>query len=44
MTRFHCAKRQVYALMRQFEKESRNAMQAHGTRMPAATEETAQCC
>jgi D-ribulokinase len=44
MTRFHSAKRRVYALMRQFEKESRNAMQAHGARLPAATEETAQCC
>jgi len=29
MARFHSAKRQVYALMRQFEKESRSAMQAH---------------
>ena len=44
MTRFHSAKRRVYALMRQFEKESRTAMQAHGACLPAATEDTAQCC
>ena len=44
MTRFHSAKRRVYALMRQFEKESRTAMQAHGGCLPAATEDTAQCC
>ena len=44
MTRFHSAKRRVHALMRQFEKESRTAMQAHGACLPAATEDTAQCC
>jgi Ribulose kinase len=41
---FTSAKRRVYALMRQFEKESRTAMQAHGGCLPAATEDTAQCC
>ena len=44
MTRFHSAKRRVYALMRQFEKESRIAMLAHGSCLPAATGDTAQCC
>jgi D-ribulokinase len=44
MTSFHSAKRKVYALMRQFEKESRTAMQAHGEWLPPAAEETAQCC
>jgi D-ribulokinase len=44
MTRFHSAKRYVYALMRQFEKESRTAMQAHGSCVAPAPEETAQCC
>jgi D-ribulokinase len=44
MTRFHSAKRRVYALMRQFEKDSRTAMRANGACLPAATEDTAQCC
>ena len=43
MTRFHSAKRRVYALMRQFEKDSRTAMRANGACLPAATEDTAQC-
>jgi D-ribulokinase len=42
--RFHSAKRRVYALMRQFEKESRSAMQAHGACLPALSEQTAPCC
>jgi D-ribulokinase len=42
MIRFHSTKRRVYALMRQFEKESRMAMQAQDACLPAA-EETTQC-
>ncbi len=34
MARFHSAKRRVYALMRQLEKESRTAMQAYGESLP----------
>lgn len=41
ITRFHSAKRRVYALMRQFEKESRTVMRAHGACLPAAMEDTA---
>jgi D-ribulokinase len=43
MTRFHSAKRRVYALMRQFEKESRMAMQAQDARLPTLSEQTAPC-
>ena len=44
MTRFHSAKRQVYSLMRQLDKESRVAMQALDARPPAAADlEKAQC-
>jgi D-ribulokinase len=42
MARFHSAKRRVYDLMRQFEKESRSAMHAHGVRPPILTEQP--CC
>ena len=45
MTRFHSAKRQVYALLRQLDKESRLAMQALDASGIAATNlERAQSC
>jgi D-ribulokinase len=45
MARFHSAKREVYSLMRKFEKETRRAMQADDACLRvAATEETARCC
>jgi D-ribulokinase len=45
MARFHSAKREVYSLMRKFEKESRRAMRADDACLrAAATEDTARCC
>jgi hypothetical protein len=44
MARFHSAKRRVYTLMRQLEKESRTAMQAHGECLPTLSEQPAPCC